>query len=96
MINNLHVYFPWIFKQDQQNETCTESNTHPVAGSDVHLCLFDKLHEINTTSKTEALRRVGNIPELNGRFNSEIKEQLHLKFDSDKNFLNMIQRTTHI
>ena len=81
MINNLHVYFPWIFKQDQQkNETCTESNTHPVASSDV------LLFEINTTSKIEALRRIGNIPELNGKFNSEIKEQLHLKFDSDKNF----------
>ena len=63
--NNLHVYFPWIFKQEQQkNEACTESNTHPVTGSDVHLCFFNKFHERNTTSKIEALRRTGNIPEL--------------------------------
>ena len=47
--NNLHVYFPWIFKQDQhKNEICSESNTHPVTGSYVHLCLFDKSHERNT------------------------------------------------
>ena len=76
--NNLHVSFPWIAKQEQQkNKTCTESNTHAVTGSDVHLCLFNKFHERNTTSKTEVLRRIGNITELNGKFNSEIEGQLH-------------------
>ena len=95
--NNLHVPFPWIPKQEQQkNKTCTESNTHLVSGSDVHLCLFDKFHERNTTSKIEVLRRIGNITELNGKFNSEIEEQLHLKFDNDKIFLNMMRPTTHI
>ena len=35
--NNLHVSFPWIAKQEQQkNETFTESNTHPVTGSDIY------------------------------------------------------------
>ena len=95
--NNIHVSFPWIAKQEQQkNKTCTESNTHPVTGSDVHLCLFDKFHERNTTSKTEVLRSIGNITELNGKFNSEIEEQLHLKFDNDKKKLNMMQPTTHV
>ena len=90
--NNLHVSFPWIAKQEQQkNKTCTERNTHPVSGRDVHLCLFDKFHERNTTSKIEVLRRIGNITELNGKFNSEIEEQLQLKFDNDKIFLNMMQ-----
>ena len=71
--NNFHVSFPWIFKREQQkNETSTESNTHAVIVSDVHLFLFDKFHERNTTSKIEALRRIGNIPELNEKFNSEI------------------------
>ena len=85
--NNLHVYFLWIFKQEQQkNETCTESNTHPATGGDVHLCFFDKFHESNTTSKIEALRRIGSIPELNGKLNSDIEDQL----------LNMMQPATHI
>ena len=95
--NNPHVSFPWIFKREQQkNDTCTESNTHTVTGSDVHLFLFDIFHERNTMSKTEALIRIGYIPESNGKFNSEIEEQLHLKFDNDKKFLNMMQPATHI
>ena len=95
--DNLHVSFPWIAKQEQQkNETCTESVTHPVTGSHVHLCLFDKFHEQNTTSKIEVLRRIGNISELNGKFNSEIQEQFHLKFHNNKKFLNIIQPATHI
>ena len=60
------------------------------------MCLFDKFHERNTTSKIEVLRRIENITKLNGKFNSEIEEQLHLKFDYDKKFLNMMQPTTHI
>ena len=102
--NNLHVSFPWIFKREQQkNETCTESNTHAVTGGDVDKFrqisinfLFNKFHERNTTSKIDALRRIGNIPELNGKFNSEIEEQLHLKCDNDKKLLNMMQPTTHM
>ena len=68
----LHMYFSWIFKQGQQNkETCTEINTHPVTGSDVHLCIFNKYHERKATSKFEALRRIKNMPELSGKYNSE-------------------------
>ena len=89
--------FPWIFRQDQKkNKTCTESNPHPVTGSEVHMCLFDVFHEKNVTSKIEALRRIGNITELNGKFNSKIEEKLHLKFDNDKKCLDMMQPTTHI
>ena len=33
---------------------------------------------------------------MNRKFNSEIEEQLHLKFDNEKNFLNMMQPTIHI
>ena len=86
--NNLHIPLPWIFKQEQQKKaTCTESNIYPVTGSNVHLCLFDKFHERNATSKIEALRHIGNITELNEKFNSEVEEQLYLKFDIDKKFL---------
>ena len=61
--DNLHVYFPWIFKQEQQkNRTCTESNIHPVTASDFHLCLFNKFRERNTTSNIEVLTRIGSIP----------------------------------
>ena len=78
--NNLHMYFPWIFKKEQQkNETCIEINTHPVTSSDVHLCFFDKYHVGNTTPKVEALRRIRNIPELSGKFNSENWKTISIK-----------------
>ena len=44
----------------------------------------------------EALRRITNIPQLNALFNSKIEEQLHLKFESDQKFLDMITPITHI
>ena len=50
-----------------------QKDAHPVTGSNAHLCLFDKFHERNSSSEIEALRRIGNLPELNGLFNSEIK-----------------------
>ena len=78
--NNLHVYFPWIFKQEQQkNKACTEINTHSVTSGDVHLCLFDKFNERNTTFKIEALRRIRNIPEFSGKFNLENWKAISIK-----------------
>ena len=78
--------FPWIFKQEQKkNETCTESNPHPVTGSEVHICFFNKFHEKNMTFKIEALRRIGYITELNGKFNPKIEEQLHLNSTMTRN-----------
>ena len=65
-------------------------DVHLVTGSNIHLFLFGKLHERNSSSEIEALRRIGNIPELNSLFNSEIEGQFHLKFDSDKKFLSMM------
>ena len=78
--------FPWIFKQERRkNETCTESNPHPVTGSEVHMCFFNKFHEKNMTFKIEALRRIGYITELNGKFNPKIEEQLHLNSTMTRN-----------
>ena len=69
-----------------------------MTGSDADLCLFDKFHEGTVLPKfyVEALCRIGNIPQLNSPFHSEIEEQLHLKVDSDKRFLNVIAPITHI
>ena len=90
----LSVSYPWM---PNTGSTSKQSNfkkdAHPVTGSDARLCLF---HERNSSSEIETLPRNGNIPELNGLFNSEIEEQLHLKFDSDKKFLNMMTQITHI
>ena len=44
--NLLEVNFPWM---STTNEPLTkiEGNVHPITGSDVHLCLFDRFHEGN-------------------------------------------------
>ena len=69
---------------------------HPITNSEIHLCLFDRFHENNTSSEIESLRKIGCVLGLKGMFNSQVKEQLHLQFDSNKKFLNMMTPVTHI
>ena len=69
----------------------TDPLKHPVTGSEYRFCLFDRFHEGNTSLETEVLRRVTNINELNGIVNTQVEEQLHLKFRKFKYFLNMMQ-----
>ena len=73
-----------------------ERNVHPITGSDIHLCLFDRFHEGNSSSDIEYLRRINNIPQLNSVVNSQVQEQLHLRFDKNKSFLNMMKPANHI
>ena len=93
--NLLEVNFLWM---STTNEPLTkiEGNVHPITGSDVHLCLFDRLHEGNSSSDIEYLRRINNIPQLNSVANSQVQEQLHLRFDKNKSFLNMMKPANHI
>ena len=76
--------------------TEVEGNVHPITGSDIHLCLFDRFHEGNSSSDIEYLRRINNIPQLNGVVNCQVQEQLHLRFDKNKSFLNMMKPANHI
>ena len=91
----LDVNFPWM---SFTNEPLTkiEGNVHPITGSDIHLCLFGRLHEGNSSSDIEYLRRINNIPQLNSVVNSQVQEQLHLRFEKNKNFLNMMKTANHI
>ena len=93
--NLLEVNFPWM---STTNEPLTkiEGNVHPITGSDIHLCLCDRFHEGNSSSDIEYLRRINNIPQLNSVVNSQVQEQLHLRFDKNKSFLNMMKPANHI
>ena len=95
--NKLKMSFPWM---DPTNHLApgevTEPLRHPVTGSGNRFCLFDRFHEGNTSLETEVLRRVTNIDELNGIVNTQVEEQLHLKFRKFKHFLNMMQPVSHI
>ena len=101
---NLELLFPWILQEHTNNQysnhKLSDNNEyqshHPITNSDVHLCLFDLFHENNTSSEIESLRKIGCVLELKGMFNSQVEEQLHLQFDSNKKFLNMMTPVTHI
>ena len=58
--------------------------------------MLDRFHEGNASSEIKLLRETGFVLELNGMFNSEVEEQLHLKFNSNKRFLNMMTPINHI
>ena len=99
--NRLEVSFPWICQHHQSKISTNDARqechqVHPVTGTDIRLCLFDRFHEGNTSSEIESLRKIGCVLELNRMFNSEVEEQLHLKFDSNKKFLNIMTPINHI
>ena len=71
-------------------------NVHPITGSDINLCLFGRFHEGNSSRDIEYLRRINNITQLNSFVNSQVQEQLHLRFDKNKSFLNMMKPANHI
>ena len=73
-----------------------EVNVRPITGSDINLCLFGRFHEGNSSRDIEYLRRINNIPQLNSVVNSQVQEQLHLRFDKNKSFLNMMKPANHI
>ena len=95
--DELQVSFPWM-------EGCTvvpeneafEGEPYPINGSKTRLCLFDRFHEKNTVSEVEILRRVTFIPQLHDILNTQVEEQLHLRYDSEKRFWNRMLPVNHI
>ena len=80
------------------NEPLTkiEGNVHPITGSDINICLFDRFCKGNSSSDIAYWRRINNIPKLNSVVNSHVQEQLHLRFDKNKSFVNMMKLANHI
>ena len=90
----------WICQNHQskipRNDVRQECHqVHPVTGNDIRLCLSDCFHEGNTSSETESLRKIECVLELSRIFNSEVEEQFHLKFDSNKKLLNLVTPINH-
>ena len=94
--NNLELSLPWILRNRKLSDNNGYQSHLPITNSDVHLCLFDRFHENNTSSETESLRKIGCVLEFKGMFHSQVEEQLHLQLDSNKNFLNMMTPPSHI
>ena len=95
---NFSISFPFLLSQNSQ---ATEENTnneeiHPVTGSKMRLCLFDRFHETNTKQREEILRRITFVKELNGLINSQRDEQLHSSCRYDSRFFNNMKAVNHI
>ena len=95
---NFSISFPFLLSQNSQ---ATEENTnneeiHPVTGSKMRLCLFDRFHETNTKRREEILRRITFVKELNDLINSQRDEQLHLSCRYDSRLFNNMKAVNYI
>ena len=93
---SLSVSFPFLEDNTPAKLELSDSDSHPVTGSNVRLALFDVFHQSNTNSDVESLRRIGCVRELKGNLNSQAAEQLHHSFNKDKHFLNQMSPVNHI
>ena len=92
--SNLSVSFLFL-KEPHLNVTHC-ANSHPINGSSVRMCLFDRFHEKNTKESKEILRRVTHVEKLSGFLNTQRDEQLHSACRYDSRFYNNMLPVNHI
>lgn len=89
---NVKVSLPWL--------TCKKENPdpdgHPITGSAEHYVLYDRFHEDNTKDARDSLRKLRLVPQLAGKVNSQVVEQLFAKLKKTNYFLNMALPSTHV
>ena len=86
--NRFKTSFPCLSGETSDKIQVISALSHPVTGSSMRLALFDRLHENNSNSKIEDLRKLQCVKELYGQLNSQVAEQLHKSFNTNKRFLN--------
>ena len=94
--DDLEVSCKWLNNDRAPFTEVNDNDTHPVPKSNVHMALFDRLHEKNTKSDVEALRRIRCVKELAGQMNSQVAEQLPGAYNHNTNFLNEMTPVMHI
>lgn len=70
--NYLEVHLPWL---NHRNEPADQDG-HSVTGSYDLYVLCDVFHQNNSKGIRDCLRKIGLVPELAGRINSQTAEQL--------------------
>ncbi|XP_056091692.1 uncharacterized protein LOC130071101 [Rhinichthys klamathensis goyatoka] len=75
---------------------CRTRVCHPFTGSADHYCLYDTFHEGNTKDPKDILRRIKTVPELAGRINSQVAEQLFSTMKKNNYYMNMLSPSTHV
>jgi hypothetical protein len=83
----LQVNLPWIVHRKCPPDT----DGHPVTGCNERFCLYDTFHQKNCTVDKELLRQTKICPQLSGRVNTQIVEQLNRQMGRNNYFLNMMK-----
>ena len=86
--NKFRASFPCLSGEPNDKDNDSSHLSHPVTGSSIRMALFDRFHENNSNSSVEDLRKLQCVKELYGQLNSQVAEQLHKSFNSNKRFLN--------
>ncbi|XP_048015441.1 uncharacterized protein LOC125247933 [Megalobrama amblycephala] len=89
---NVKVSLPWLTCKKKNPDT----NGHPITGSAEHYVLYDRFHEDNTKDARDSLRKLRLVPQLAGKVNSQVVEQLFAKLKKNNYFLNMALLSTHV
>lgn len=88
----LTVSLPWLTCKKQ----IPDSGGHPITGSAEHYALYEKFHEGNTKDDRDALWKLGLVPQLAGRVNSQVAEHLFSRMKKNNYFLNMSLASTYL
>ncbi|XP_034055086.1 uncharacterized protein LOC117534921 isoform X2 [Gymnodraco acuticeps] len=88
----LKVSLPWL----DCKKLAPDPECHPITGSAEHYALYDRFHEDNTKDARDALRRLSLVPQLAGKLNNQVAEQLYARMKKNNYFLNMALPTTHL
>lgn len=86
------VSLPWLHTK----KAVLDEGGHPLTGSAAHYCLYDRFHEGNTKDPKDVLRRIKMVPELVGRINSQVAEQLFSTMKKNNYYLNMLSPSAHV
>jgi len=90
--NDLKVSLPWLNHRKEP----AHQDGHPVTGSCEHFVLSDVFHQNNSKDPRDSLRKIGLVPELAGKINSQRAEQLFSDMKKKNYFLNMMKPSSHI
>ncbi|XDV46888.1 hypothetical protein PO909_016692 [Leuciscus waleckii] len=88
----LKVSLPWL----NCKKIIPDPEGHPITGSAEHYALYDRFHENNTKDPRDVLRKLHIVPQLAGKVNSQVAEQLFSRMKKNNYFLNMALPSTHL
>lgn len=69
---------------------------HPVTGTAERYCLTDEFHKKNVRTKIDKLRECSLVPQIGGRINTQVEEQLFRSTVRDLYFVNMLSPANYM